>query len=134
MVYKKSEGAIEGYRRKFREHGVNAKALQWMNQESARVRYEQIVADLDFEGKSVLDVGCGFGNVIDWIKKKATKFDYTGVDVVPEFVVEAKKLYPDQKFVVHDFYAEPNFGKFDIVMSSRTLNANVEDNIGFRKY
>jgi len=56
------------------------------------------LADLNFEGKTILDVSCGFGDIIPLIAKKAKKINYTGVDIVPEFIQVAKEKYPRHRF------------------------------------
>ena len=80
------------YQKTFRKYGVGPRALRWHSKKAATQRYEQIVADIDFEGKSILDVGCGFGDIIPYISAKAKKFEYLGIDITPEFIREAKKL------------------------------------------
>ena len=56
---------------------MDPRALQWPSKDAAQIRYRQIVADIDFEGITILDVGCGFGDIIDFIAepKKAVESD-----------------------------------------------------------
>ncbi len=121
------------YQKTFRKYGVGPRALRWHSKKAATQRYEQIVADIDFEGKSILDVGCGFGDIIPYISAKAKKFEYLGIDITPEFIREAKKLYPGHKFIVGDYFNKPPKENFDVVICSGALNANVRDNLDFRK-
>lgn len=53
-----------------------------------------------FIGGKVLDVGCGYGRVIDFLPDKVT--DYTGIDISPDFIKRAKEKYPKHKFVLGD--------------------------------
>ena len=96
-------------------------------------RYRQLVKDLSFEGKSILDIGCGFGWIIDNISQKTRNFDYTGCDITKELIKEAKKIYPSHKFLVYDYFANPPGKKYDIVLASGVLNGRKYDNLGFRK-
>ena len=121
------------YQKTFRKYGVGPRALRWHSKKAATQRYEQIVADIDFEGKSILDVGCGFGDIIPYISAKAKKFEYLGIDITPEFIREAKKLYLGHKFIVGNYFAKPLKENFDIIICSGALNANVRDNLDFRK-
>lgn len=121
------------YQKTFRKYGVGPRALRWHSKKAATQRYEQIVADIDFEGKSILDVGCGFGDIIPYISAKAKKFEYLGIDITPEFIREAKKLYFGHKFMVGNYFAKPLKENFDVVICSGALNANVRDNLDFRK-
>lgn len=130
---KKVKARVTGYQKSFEKYGVSPKSLKWASKRAAKQRYEQIVADIDFEGKSILDVGCGFGDIIPRISAKAKRFDYTGIDVTPEFIGEAKKLYFGHKFIVGNYFAKPLKENFDVVISSGALNLNVRDNLDFRK-
>ena len=124
---------IKGYQKRFEKYGVDPRALQCHSKKAQEVRFKQLVADIDFNGKRILDVGCGFGDIIPFIQKRAKVFKYTGVDVVPEFIKVANKKYPGREFVVRDYFNNPLANKFDIVLTSGTLNANIEGAIDFRK-
>jgi SAM-dependent methyltransferase len=118
---------IQGYQKAFSKYGVGPKALQWASAKAANVRYEQILKDLDLNGKSILDVGCGFGDIIDLVQKKAKNFSYTGIDVVPEFIKKARELHPMQTFITGDYYSNPPKKFYDFVITSGTLNSSSQD-------
>lgn len=48
-------------------------------------------------GQSVLDAGCGYGRMSQWCTGQ-----YFGVDFSPDFIDEAKRLYPGRQFEVGD--------------------------------
>lgn len=121
---------IASYQKRLRRYGASPRALKWRNKGAAHQRYRHLTGELNFEGKSVLDVGCGFGDVIWFIQRRAENFDYTGIDIVPEFIKEARKRYPEYKFVAGDYFAEPLESDFDIVLCSGALNSNVPNNTG----
>ena len=118
---------ISGYQKSFNKYGEDVRSLQWKDSKSAEIRYKQIVKDIDFNGKTILDVGCGFGDLIPFISAKTSNFDYTGIDITPEFVDIAIKKYPDQKFLKGDYFANPLSQKFDVVITSGTLNFVTDD-------
>ena len=80
-----------------------------------------------------MDVGCGFGEMAKFLKKRYEGVSYTGIDIVPEFIEEAKKLYPESRFMVRDYLADPLDEKFDVILASGVLNSNVPDNMGYRE-
>ena len=123
----------ESYHEAFKKHKVHPKSLFWTSKKAATLRYKELVADLDFEGKTVLDVGCGFSNILPFISKKAKSFSYIGVDIVPEFIQVARNKYPKHQFILRDYFDFPLKEKFDIVISSGTLNSNFENPDHFRK-
>lgn len=49
----------------------------------------------------VLDVGCGYGRLSEWFGY------YSGIDFSPEFIAEAKRLYPGKEFIVGDIKDMP---------------------------
>ena len=123
---------IKGYQKKFKKYGVDPRSLQWISKKWADLRYREITKDIEFEGKTILDVGCGFSDIIGFIKKKAKNFEYTGVDLVPEFIKVCKKKYPSYKFLINDYFETPIEIKFDIVITSGTLNANIKNPYKYR--
>lgn len=121
------------YKKTFALHGSGIKSLQWNNYTSASSRYRELVTDLDFSDRHILDVGCGFGDLLPFIRAKTRNFHYTGVDRQPEFVAEAQKRYPDYDFIEGDYLTKPSKQKYDIIMCSGVLNAKREDYLDFRK-
>jgi SAM-dependent methyltransferase len=100
---------------------------------AAEVRYEEMVKDIDFEGKNILDIGCGFGDILRVIDKKARHYTYIGVDLMPEFIGICRKRYKNHKFIQRDYFSNPLKECFDIVLTSGTLNSNIENALDFRK-
>ena len=121
------------YQAKYRRYGVDPKSLCWHERGAAHQRFRQFWAEIDFTGKSVMDVGCGFGEMAKFLRKRYEGVEYTGVDIVPEFIAEARKIYPDSRFVVCDYITDPIIEKFDVILASGVLNSNVPDNMEFRK-
>lgn len=123
----------ESYLRRFRKYGVDPRSLKWQSGKAAEQRYKEIASLADFEGKDILDVGCGFGGTIPFIAVSADTFSYTGIDLVGEFIEEARKLYPQRTFIKGDYFKKPLKKKFDIIIANGSLNANLKDNLSFRK-
>ena len=123
----------ESYLRRFRKYGVDPRSLKWQSGKAAEQRYKEIVSLLNLEGKDILDVGCGFGGIIPFIASLVNKFSYTGIDLVGEFIDEAKRIYPEHTFIKGDYFAKPLKKKFDIIIANGSLNSNVPHNLAFRK-
>lgn len=129
------------YQDKFKQFGVSPASLLWKTRGAAHQRFRQFWAEIDFDSKSVLDVGCGFGEFGKFLHKRYEGVSYTGVDITPEFVETAKKEVPGGKFFVADLFKlddppSQGFGeaKYDVVVASGVLNSNVgADNLEYRK-
>ena len=52
-------------------------------------------------GDRVLDAGCGYGRASEWVE------NYVGVDFSPDFIEEARALYPDKVFIQADLRELP---------------------------
>lgn len=71
------------------------------------------------DGKRVLDLGCGTGNLLNHIKPK----EYLGVDINKKFIQLAKKKFPDNDFKVLNLVKEnlPN-NNYDYVFIMNVLH------------
>lgn len=62
-------------------------------------------------GEGILDAGCGYGRMSELFSPA----DYVGVDFSPDFIQEARKLYPDKIFIQGDLKKLPFEDKeFDV--------------------
>jgi SAM-dependent methyltransferase len=120
------------YKDKFKKFGEDPKSLLWKTKGAAHQRFRQFWAEIDFNNKSVLDIGCGFGEFGKFLLKRYQNVDYTGIDVVPEFIDVAKKEVSGGKFITSDFYKLDD--RYDVVISSGVLNSNKGgQNLEYRK-
>ena len=87
----------------------------------------KISKDLLFlENKSVLDIGCGTGTLIEYLNPKS----YFGVDINSEFIKLARKKYPGFKFKILNIVDEkfPD-GEFEFVFMMNVLHHLTDDQI-----
>ena len=65
--------------------GIEAsEALGWKNRDSQQHRFEELAQIGDLRGCSVLDVGCGHGDLYPYLQERHGEFHYTGIDNVRE--------------------------------------------------
>ncbi len=114
----------------FHQHRLNAYgrgsfgALGWKSMESQTKRFEVIASAWNLNGTSILDVGCGYGDLKEYLDQRFTGFHYTGIDQQPEFIAEAKQIYinsPHTYFFQTDFN-QADFPKVDYVVASGSLS------------
>jgi len=81
-------------------------------------------------GESVLDVGCGFGDLYGFLTAQGWTGRYVGIDFVSDLVVEGKKRFPDAELLVGDFEDHDFDEPFDYVIASGIFNFRLtqEDN------
>jgi len=124
---------IRNYRERFAKHGPGPKAVQYTDRESHLARFE-VIAGVDPDMTSVLDVGCGLGDFCHFLRARDNAARYHGVDIVPEFIEAASKVFAeDQAASVSLLDAELDRlpGGFDYAVLSGVFNNAMDDNWGF---
>src|SRR6266404_4595412 len=122
----------EDYEKSLAQYGESPQALLWWDYRSMAIRFRELVKDVPLDGKSVLDAGCGMGDLLPYLYSKSTSFKYLGVDKTPGFVEIAKKRYEGHNFKVGDPFNK-KLGEFDVVFSSGVMNGNHEGWLENRK-
>ena len=67
-------------------------AVGWLQPGSQKRNFSYVLPHLE-NGDSILDFGCGIGDLLPHISKKLDKFNYVGVDINPKFIRDAKKKH-----------------------------------------
>src|SRR5579872_305249 len=113
-----------------RNRSNNSKAVHWSGPRDQLSRFNALCRISDLSGQGVLDVGCGLGDLYDFLDKNFKGFNYLGIDIVPDMIENAQKNYPQAKFELADIY---NFlpGECDYVLASGSLTFNVSQGKAF---
>jgi SAM-dependent methyltransferase len=77
------------------QHGTNAKGVDWKSQEAQYVRFDQLLK-LNRDPSdhfSILDYGCGYGALAQYLTERGYAFSYTGYDMNDEAVEAGNKLF-----------------------------------------
>lgn len=115
---------IRRYSERLRKFGVCEQTLGWTHGRQM-VRFEALTSLFPLQNHHILDIGCGFGDLNHLLKKKCGEnYRYTGVDLVPELIGEAHRLWnaPNISFHVGDFSAVGNLVRADFAVASGVLN------------
>ncbi|OPZ90297.1 MAG: trans-aconitate 2-methyltransferase [Firmicutes bacterium ADurb.Bin419] len=109
------------------------KVLGWESKEAQELRFEMLAANVDLENKKILDVGCGLGNLLEYLNCKGINVEYTGVDIIEDMIEAAKgKSLPGEFFCLDIFkhhHLEDN--SFDVLYTSGIFNLDMGNNIEF---
>ena len=112
---------------RFRRYGPGPESLDW-SEEGQRRRFEILSEVGDMSGRSVLDLGSGFGDFYSYIASLYRDVSYTGWELSEVFVREAKKMHPTAVFEVRDVFKSTIPRKFDFVVSSGLHNLETGTN------
>jgi len=113
-----------------RAHGASSVgALGWLDSESQLSRFEMLAGIGDMNNRSVLDAGCGHGDLFAFLSEKYRLGQYTGIDHSETFVITAIKKYgkhPQVCFQLADFDTD-ELPEADYVLLSGSLNYRNSD-------
>jgi SAM-dependent methyltransferase len=77
-----------------------SRQVGWVDRLQQFVAFEVLAGVGDLCGPdrlSVLDVGCGLGDLLDYLRGRGFAGRYTGVDLVPELIEAARARYPVER-------------------------------------
>ena len=108
---------IEMYRNRAKMTDDGAQIF-WSGRSAQEKRFEALCQVGDMKGDSLLDVGCGHGDLLGYLEQHGTKVGrYVGVDLISEAIEKAKEKYPGAEFEVRDIERKPfKPGEFDYVI------------------
>ncbi|MDV2482610.1 class I SAM-dependent methyltransferase [Methanoculleus sp. Wushi-C6] len=110
------------YSERHRTFGYSPQTLGWGKHGRQALRFSVLTAVGNLQGKSILDVGCGFGDLYDYLTAQGWTGHYVGIDLVPDLVEEGRKRFPDAELLVGDFEEQTFTGRFDYVVASGIFN------------
>jgi SAM-dependent methyltransferase len=111
----------ELYRRRITVSGFTSETLFYRNQQQHALKlrsFARLVAKIA-AGQSMLDIGCGYGELLRFVELRG---EYVGIDLVSDFVLEARRRYPRERFEVADLFdyddSKPDWSLLVGVLSS----------------
>jgi SAM-dependent methyltransferase len=123
----------ELYESRYQQHGYDPKTLGWFKGKQ-KMRFSILTSQVDLEGMSILDVGCGFGDLNFHLKSVLKEYQYYGIDCVDSLIDEAVKRHPEDfiNFNIGDFLDESP-RQYDYIVASGIFNYNLdnEDNYSY---
>jgi len=88
------------YGEKVRTFGPVAKGVDWKDEHSQNLRFEQLLKIVvEREGITLNDLGCGYGAIFLYKDVSARVSKYYGYDISEEMLTHARNLIPDDKAV-----------------------------------
>ena len=115
------------YASKLQTHGATHQGVDWNSTESQHIRFNQITKVITpspaGEPCTILDYGCGYGALIDYLEARHIKHVYTGFDIAPEMIAAAVQIFSDRGQFTSDVTSlEP----VDYVMASGIFNVKLK--------
>ena len=116
----------EGHVRRF---GYGYRALGFGRRSSQEKRFGALAALGNFDGASLLDVGCGFGDLLAWLRARGMRPRYTGLDLTASMIERCRKRFTDgeAQFLVGDALTWQPEGGYDYVIASGIFGYHAKD-------
>ena len=111
---------------KLETFGVTAKGVDYNGEQARQVRFAELVRIIDpARPFSVIDYGCGYGAMFEYLHAKGWDFDYHGVDLIEKMVLagrENHKGFPNAHFTTD----EKELPVADYLMAASIFNIKLE--------
>ena len=124
------EGATaRWYADKVERYGYDHRGLGFRTQTSQQKRFEAALALGELDGATVLDVGCGFGDLLAYLGERQIRpRHYVGVDVCEPMIRRCRERFPAhaKDFVVADVLGYQPAQPFDYVIASGIFGLDAE--------
>jgi 2-polyprenyl-3-methyl-5-hydroxy-6-metoxy-1,4-benzoquinol methylase len=116
----------ERYKKRIEEFGVTFDSLKSGSVEKQMLRHSVHLDSFRTENPSVLDIGCGLGSFYVFLEDKL-KFEYTGIDIIPEYIDYCKANYTNCSFELKNVFETGIGANYDNIVLSQVLNNRYKD-------
>ena len=124
------------YNKRYKSKIQNYKIQGWGTKKSQLKRFEILSKIGLLKNKSILDIGCGLGDLNIFLRKKKIK-KYTGIDISDLFIKHCEKKFrkDNSKFINDDFLNYRFKENYDFIFMSGALNLKFKnkDNLNIAK-
>ena len=133
-----AKSTVARYSERYKKLGRHVHTLGWGSEEQQRYRFALVLDAAALDEKSVLDIGCGFGDFLSSCLNAGCKIQhYTGWDINPDLIAEAKQQHPSSSFAVLNLAEQDGLkpvAEFGVMLGVLNLNfKEAYDNIAFSK-
>lgn len=122
-----NEDLSSAYREQIQRFGFSAECMYYRSNEQHTKKLTALAGAIGGVSpeckRTILDVGCGYGALLD--VADIERGSYLGIDIVPEFVVEAVKSHPGYSFAMKDAFSA-DLKQADTCLLAGVLSSAVE--------
>jgi SAM-dependent methyltransferase len=127
-------GIAAYYASKLEAHGSTPQGVDWNGIASQERRHRQFLRLLDGKpNASVIDLGCGFGDFLRFLRAEGYRGRFTGYDIAPAMIEKARELHGETDDRQWRIGAEPlDVADFAIASGIFNVRGDVADDIWTR--
>lgn len=116
------------YTNKIKQYGITSQGVDWNSKESQFIRFEQLSKIINKKDDfSILDYGCGYGALIEFLNNKFFNYIYQGYDISEEMISHAQKNFRSENitFTTKKSQLQPS----DYTVASGIFNVKLDTSI-----
>lgn len=115
---------LQYYSKLLKKFGYSPQSVGWGSRKGKQSLRFEILCQIGGLNKStILDVGCGFGDLYAYLKHRGIRAKYYGVDINSDLIKIGKTIYPKARLEVRDIEKQKFNKKFDWVFFSGISSA-----------
>jgi SAM-dependent methyltransferase len=117
------------YENHVRRYGYGYRALGFNRRSSQEKRFQAVLALGDFHGRRLLDVGCGFGDLLAYLNERGVEPWYTGLDICKPMIERCRRRFAGRsaRFVIGDALSYRAEEPYDYVVASGIFGYAAKD-------
>jgi len=100
------------------KYGHDPRACDYGRPQSQEIKFRVLSEAMPLKGRSVLDVGCGFADFHRFLRDHFGEVRYSGIDVCPAMVEEARRLDPGCAVKLANILDDSIRERFDLVTAN----------------
>ena len=86
----------EYFTEKLETFGATAKGVDYNGEEARQIRFAELVKIINpAQPFSIIDYGCGYGAMFEYLHARGWDFQYYGVDLIEKMVIAGREKYRD---------------------------------------
>ncbi|MCY7375351.1 MAG: class I SAM-dependent methyltransferase [Pyrinomonadaceae bacterium] len=116
------------------KYGAGLKAVDWKSRKAQYNRFRELLKVADFSAPfSILDYGCGDGELFRFLQTSGADFQYFGFDVSAQMIEAARKKFAASKNCLFSTRLE-DFPKADYTAASGVFSMKFADDDEWQEY
>ena len=130
---KRLENIARYFDDKIQTFGPNPQGVDWKDERGQILRFNSFETLFRrSQGEfSVIDFGCGYGALVDWLDDRGFKYSYLGLDISADMVASAKSRLGDKEKVDFRVFSGERGGlsalpEADFTVASGTFNVKLD--------
>ncbi len=86
--------------KRIQEHGASPRGSDWNSETSQNTRFDQLLKVVETQSFSLLDYGCGYGALADYLDAKGFDVNYYGYDILESAIETARQAHMDKPHAI----------------------------------